>query len=99
MGVGRDGYVGEEGWMAKKAAERDMADVESGRSTDAHKRVTGAGVEDRGDVAGGNGAGRLDPPSGAGQSDTSSTAGKFDASQGIRRFDASNGAGRLDLPH
>ena len=99
VGVGRDGYVGEEGWIAKKAAERDMADVESGRSTAAIKRVTGTGTEDRGDVEGGNGAGRLDTPNGPGQLDTSSTAGTFDVSQGVRRFDASNGAGRLDTPH
>ena len=58
--MGRDGYVGEEGWMAKKAAERDMADVESGMATTSHAHVIGGGVADQGDVDGGNGAGRLD---------------------------------------
>ncbi|KAK5958885.1 hypothetical protein OHC33_000729 [Knufia fluminis] len=62
VGVGRDGYVGEEGWTAKKAAERDMHDIESGSSTAALKDVAGAGVSDRGDVEGGNGIGRQEEP-------------------------------------
>jgi len=90
VGVGRDGYVGEEGWMAKKAAERDMADVESGRSTAAHRGVTGAGIEDRGDVDGGNAAGRSDTPTAAGHSGATSAVGTLNAP---------NGAGRLDTSH
>lgn len=64
IGVGRDGYVGEEGWMAKKAVEKFMADIESGKSTAAQKNVAGAGMDDRGDVEAANGAGRLSAPDG-----------------------------------
>lgn len=46
VGVGRDGYVGEEGWVAKKAAERDMADIESRRGPAAREDVAGAGLAD-----------------------------------------------------
>jgi len=76
--------------MAKKAAERDMADVESGRSTAAHRGVTGAGIEDRGDVDGGNAAGRSDTPTAAGHSGATSAVGTLNAP---------NGAGRLDTSH
>lgn len=46
--------------MAKKAAEKNLGDIEAGRSAVAHKNIAGAGVEDRGDVEGANGAGISD---------------------------------------
>jgi len=52
VGVGRDGYVGDEGWTAKAAKRNKLGDVES-----AHKDVVGPGIADNGDVEGAGGAG------------------------------------------
>lgn len=48
--------------MAKRVADRDVADSENGKNTAAHQNVAGAGMEDRGDVEAASGAGRLDAP-------------------------------------
>lgn len=50
VGVGRDGYVGNEGWMAKKSDTYRSRDVESGKPAVPDKGgVSGPGISDAGD--------------------------------------------------
>lgn len=49
IGVGRDGYVGDEGWCTAQDAKTMKRDIELGSSQVAHKDVTGPGIEDRGE--------------------------------------------------
>lgn len=52
VGVGRDGYVGDEGWMAATSAStrKETDGIEDGREVEHHKAVLGPGIEDRGDI-------------------------------------------------
>lgn len=49
IGVGRDGYVGDEGWCTQQDAMAQRRDIELGSAHVAHKDVTGPGVEDHAD--------------------------------------------------
>ena len=52
VGVGRDGYVGDEGWLAKKSDGVKRRDLESGKPAVPQKdMVTGAGMHDSADTS------------------------------------------------
>lgn len=59
VGVGRDGYVGQEGWMAAKAARQQMS-TDSAQNPQSDGQVLSEGMKDPGDLEANNAAhGRL----------------------------------------